>query len=76
MTTQYSTQIEGNSLTLEEVAKIAKGQEGGFHGKERDEKEVRNYFLALEFVEEQLRQETPISEKLIKSILRTGIQRS
>ncbi|MCW3159699.1 Fic family protein [Chryseobacterium oryctis] len=68
MTTHYSTQIEGNSLTPEEVEKIAKGQEGGFPGRERDEKEVRNYFLALEYVEEQLRQDAPISEKLIRTI--------
>ena len=68
MTTHYSTQIEGNSLTPEEVEKIAKGQQGGFPGRERDEKEVRNYFLALEFVEEQLRQDVPLSEKLIKTI--------
>ena len=68
MTTHYSTLIEGNSLTPEEVEKIAKGQQGGFPGRERDEKEVRNYFLALEFVEEQLRQDAPLSEKLIKTI--------
>jgi Fic family protein len=68
MTTHYSTQIEGNTLTPEEVGKIAKGQQGGFPGRERDEKEVWNYFLALEFVEEQLRQDVPLSEKLIKTI--------
>jgi Fic family protein len=67
MTTHYSTQIEGNTLTEEEVKQVVMGK-SGFPGRERDEKEVRNYFAALEFVEEQLRQDAPLSEKLIQSI--------
>jgi Fic family protein len=67
MTTHYSTQIEGNTLTKEEVKQVVLGK-GGFPGRERDEKEVRNYFAALEYVEEQLRQDAPVTEKLIQSI--------
>lgn len=67
MTTHYSTHIEGNSLTKEEVKQVAQGK-SGFPGRERDEKEVRNYFVALEYVEDQLRQNAPLTEKLVKSI--------
>lgn len=67
MTTHYSTQIEGNALTEEEVKQVVMGK-SGFPGRERDEREVRNYFVALEYVEEQLRQDAPLSEKLIQSI--------
>lgn len=67
MTTHYSTQIEGNALTEEEVKQVVMGK-SGFPGRERDEREVRNYFAALEYVEEQLRQDVPLSEKLIQSI--------
>ncbi len=67
MTTHYSTQIEGNSLTKEEVRQVVEGK-SGFPGRERDEKEVRNYFAALEYVEDQLRHNASITEKLIQSI--------
>lgn len=48
-TTHYSTQIEGNRLTEVEVRAVV----GGAHvpGRERDEREVRNYYRALERVE-------------------------
>ena len=47
--THYSTQIEGNRLTEVEV----KAAVGGAHvpGRERDEREVRNYYRALERIE-------------------------
>ncbi len=67
MTTHYSTQIEGNTLTEEEVKQIAQGK-SGFPGRERDEREVRNYFATLEYVEQQLRQDAPLSKKLIQTI--------
>ncbi|MEC4049416.1 Fic family protein [Flavobacterium sp. SUN046] len=67
ITTHYSTQIEGNSLTEDEVKQIAQGK-SGFPGRERDENEVKNYFSALEFVEEQLKQEVILSEKLVQNI--------
>lgn len=67
MTTHYSTQIEGNSLTKEEVKQVVQGK-SGFPGRERDEREVRNYFAALEYVEEQLKQNALLTEKLIQTI--------
>ncbi len=66
--THYSTQIEGNRLTQEEVEQIAKGQDVGFPGRERDQIEVSNYFMALEYIEGELEKNAPISEELIKRI--------
>lgn len=50
LSTHYSTQIEGNRLTAAEVAKVIAGG-GGFPGRERDEREVRNYYRALDKVQ-------------------------
>lgn len=54
LTTHYSTQIEGNRLTQAQVAEVvAPGSDGNrFPGRERDEIEVRNYYRALEEVEQ------------------------
>lgn len=66
MSTHYSTQIEGNRLSMEEVAQVVKENKGGFPGRERDEKEVKNYFLALEFVENAAKEQTSLTEHLIQ----------
>lgn len=50
ISTHYSTQIEGNRLTVEEVAVVAKG--GTFPNRKRDETEVKNYLIALDYVDE------------------------
>jgi Fic family protein len=50
LSTHYSTQIEGNRLTAKQVEKVIAGQ-GGFPGRERDEREVNNYYRAAEHVE-------------------------
>lgn len=50
--THYSTQIEGNRLTEAEVAVVAKG--GTFPNRKRDEAEVKNYFFALDYLDEVL----------------------
>ncbi len=68
LTTHYSTQIEGNQLSPDEVKQIAEGKKGGFPGRERDEREVRNYFRALEYIESELEKGTPISTHLIQTI--------
>ncbi len=49
-TTHYSTQIEGNRLTQQQVLEVLKG--GTFPNRERDEQEVKNYFLALDYVDD------------------------
>jgi Fic family protein len=48
--THFSTQIEGNRLTLPEVAATRKGAK--FPGRERDENEVRNHFRAFAHMED------------------------
>jgi len=68
MSTHYSTQIEGNVLSPREVKEVIQENKGGFPGRERDEREVRNYFRALEYVESQIKEGTALSEKLIRTI--------
>lgn len=68
ISTHYSTQIEGNALTQEEVQKVASGEKGGFPGRERDEQEVKNYFLALEYIEQELKNNGNITERFIKTV--------
>lgn len=48
--THYSTAIEGNRLTQDEVVQLVKDR-GHFPGRERDELEVLGYYEALSFVE-------------------------
>lgn len=50
VSTHYSTQIEGNRLTQEQVQEVVL-QGGTFPNRERDEQEVRNYYRALDYVD-------------------------
>src|SRR5271170_3044997 len=52
--THYSTMIEGNRLTQEQVVQVI-GQEQHFPGRERDEDEVRGYYAALDEMERLVR---------------------
>lgn len=67
LSTHFSTQIEGNRLTVAQVREVVEG-EGAFPGRERDEAEVRNYFAALEFVERLGRRNGKLTEKEIRTI--------
>lgn len=58
--THYSTQIEGNRLTQTQVQETLSGAR--FPGRERDETEVRNYYRAIEKVEQLAQRPGPISE--------------
>lgn len=49
--THYSTMIEGNRLTQEQVSKVIEARQH-FPGRERDEKEVLGYYVALEKMEQ------------------------
>ena len=62
----YSTQIEGNRLTKEEVANVLKGK--SLSAKQRDEKEVKAYYDALVYVESALAKNASFSEELISKI--------
>jgi Fic family protein len=65
--THYSTRIEGNRLTLAEAEQVVlNGQR--FPGRERDVREVQNYYRALQRVEEWAEQQTPITEELIRRL--------
>ena len=62
--THYSTRIEGNRLTLAEAEHVVlEGRR--FPGRERDVREVQNYYRALERVEEWAERQMPITEELI-----------
>ncbi len=65
--THYSTQIEGNRLTQEQVDKVVHG--GTFPNRERDEREVKNYYVALDFVDLLVKEvKSSITEKSVKTI--------
>lgn len=67
LSTHLSTRIEGNRLTLPQVQAVVEG-EGNFPGRERDEAEVRNYFAALEQVEQWGHKKERLTEKEVRTI--------
>ena len=65
--THYSTMIEGNRLTQEQVAQvIADGQH--FPGRERDQDEVKGYYAALDEVERLAKQGGPLTESAVRRL--------
>jgi Fic family protein len=66
LTTHFSTQIEGNRLTLPEVRAAIQGER--MPGRERDEREVRNHFLALEAMERLSEKQGRLSEDHIQRL--------
>ena len=75
--THYSTQIEGNRLTLAEVRAVL--QEGRqLRGRERDAREVQYYDQALDEVEILRQQPGPLTEsqiQLLHGLVMTGRRR-
>lgn len=65
--THFSTMIEGNRLTQEQVTKVIEHQEH-FPGRERDEKEVLGYYAALEKLEQLTAIGGPITESHIQTL--------
>jgi Fic family protein len=65
--THYSTMIEGNRLTQEEVSQVIAKLEH-FPGRERDEKEVLGYYAALEKVEHLAAAQNPVTELQIRTL--------
>ena len=63
--THYSTMIEGNRLTQEQVSKVVEKRER-FSGRERDEKEVLGYYAALAKVEQYAAAGNPVTEQQIQ----------
>lgn len=72
MTTHYSTEIEGNELTLKEVERVVEGgksvSSGSRVNKKRDEKEVLGYYEALNEVEYIVKNNLILSENIIKKL--------
>ena len=66
--THYSTRIEGNRLTLAEAEKVIHEAKVNFRGRERDVREVRNYWNALQRVEEWAEAKKAVSEDSLRSL--------
>lgn len=64
--THYSTRIEGNTLDLEQVARIVKQKKDDF--RIPLEEEVRNYWEALSYLAQEKQNKTPITEDFIKQL--------
>jgi Fic family protein len=69
LATHYSTQIEGNRLTAQQVQEVIGGSR--FPGRERDEREVRHYYAALAHVETLAKKPLPLRETDIQTL--TGL---
>lgn len=67
VSTHYSTMIEGNRLTQEQVAQVLEQQEH-FPGRERDEHEVLGYYAALEKVEQLAAARNAITEHDVQKL--------
>jgi Fic family protein len=65
--THYSTMIEGNRLTQEQVSQVVENKTH-FPGRERDEKEVLGYYAALEKVEQLATDQAPITDRHIRNL--------
>ena len=64
-TTHYSTMIEGNNLSPQQIKMVLKHDEH-FPGRERDESEIRGYYEALSEIEKWVKEEISITENNIK----------
>ncbi len=67
VSTHYSTQIEGNRLTQEQVQEVVL-QGGTFPNRERDEQEVRNYYRALDYVDTLLASPGELTEAHVQTL--------
>lgn len=61
-----STKIEGNPLTLQQVNEVIESDSHKHFL--RPEQEVRNYFLALSYLEEKLKTKQKVTKKLIMNV--------
>ena len=66
--THYSTRIEGNRLTLEQAEQVIQEKHVAIQGRERDVREVRNYWEALLRIEDWAAQRKPLTEDLIRRL--------
>lgn len=67
VSTHYSTQIEGNRLTQDEVEQVLiRGEH--IRQRQRDEKEVKGYYAALEYAESYAANHVRITETYIRKL--------
>jgi Fic family protein len=66
--THFSTRIEGNRLTLNEAEQVVRDRRVQFAGRQRDVKEVDNYWHAMLQVESWGRSKAPVSEEMIRKL--------
>jgi Fic family protein len=66
-TTHYSTMIEGNVLSPDQVTKVLK-HKGHFPGRERDEHEIKGYYSALTQIEQWAVARIPVTENKIQTL--------
>ncbi len=67
LSTHYSTQIEGNRLTLDEAARVIHGSEH-IPGRERDEKEVLGYYNAIDELEKLSSKKAKVTETTVQRL--------
>src|SRR5258706_7701612 len=65
--THYSTMIEGNRLTQEQVAQVIGGDQH-FPGRERDQDEVKGYYTALDETERLAKRREKVSEATVQKL--------
>src|SRR5437763_16774890 len=65
--THYSTMIEGNRLTQEQVAQVIRGDQH-FPGRERDQAEVKGDYAALDEGEGLARGREKVSEASVRRL--------
>lgn len=65
--THYSTKIEGNRLEFNQVEKVII-EDKNFHGRVRDEAEVKGYYAGLTRVEQWVAAGKPLTEELTKQL--------
>ncbi len=65
--THYSTMIEGNRLTQEQVAQVI-GDDEHFPGRERDQDEVKGYYAALDEAEHLAKRREKVSEATVRKL--------
>ncbi len=67
VSTHYSTQIEGNRLTQSEVERVLVHRDH-IRQRERDEKEVKGYYAALDYAESYAANHAIITESYIRKL--------
>src|SRR5258706_13889004 len=65
--THYSTMIEGNRLTQEQVAQVIEADQH-FPGREPDQDEVKGYYAALDEAEHLAKRREKVSEATVRKL--------